>query len=110
MNSARANDFRGGCPLGSLASELADTDDVARDDVVGGYRRWQGAIRDGLGAMRARGALVDSADVDQLALALLTALQGGLLMAKTMRDGEPLRTALNTTIDHIASFATTGTT
>jgi hypothetical protein len=23
-----------------------------------------------------------------------------------MRDGEPLRTALNTTIDHIAAFAT----
>ncbi|BBX47184.1 TetR/AcrR family transcriptional regulator [Mycobacterium cookii] len=104
--SARANDFRGGCPLGSLASELADRDDVARNDVVVGYRRWQGAIRDGLGAMKARGALVESADVDQLAMALLAALQGGLLLAKTFRDGEPLRTALNTTIDHIASFAT----
>ena len=110
VERARANDFRGGCPLGSLASELADSDDVARDDVVAGYRRWQGAIRDGLAAMKVRGALVDSADVDQLALALLTALQGGLLLAKTLRDGEPLRTALNTTIDHIASFATTGTT
>jgi TetR/AcrR family transcriptional regulator, transcriptional repressor for nem operon len=110
VDSARANDFRGGCPLGSLASELADTDDVARDDVVVGYRRWQGAIRDGLAAMKARGALVESADVDQLAMALLAALQGGLLLAKTFRDGEPLRTALNTTIDHIASFAATGTT
>ncbi len=110
VDTARANDFRGGCPLGSLASELADSDDVARDDVVAGYRRWQMAIRDGLAAMKARGALADSADVDQLALALLTALQGGLLLAKTLRDGEPLRTALNTTIDHIASFATTGTT
>lgn len=71
-----------------------------------GYRRWQGAIRDGLGAMKARGALVESADVDQLAMALLAALQGGLLLAKTFRDDEPLRTALNATIDHIGSFAT----
>ena len=109
VEAARANDFRGGCPLGSLASELADRDDAARDDVVAGYRRWQGAIRDGLFAMKARGALVDGADVDQLAMALLTALQGGLLVAKALRDAEPLRTALNTTIDHIASFATTGT-
>ncbi len=110
VDAQRANDFRGGCPLGSLASELADSDDAAREDVVAGYRRWQGAIRDGLAAMKARGALVDGADVDQLAMALLTALQGGLLLAKTLRDGEPLRTALNTTIDHIASFDTTGTT
>lgn len=102
----QANDFRGGCPLGSLASELADSDDAAREDVVLGYQRWQGVIADGLAAMQKRGALVDGADVDQLALALLTALQGGLLLAKTQRDGKALRTALNTTIDHIASFAT----
>ena len=84
METARANDFRGGCPLGSLASELADRDDAARDDVVVGYRRWQGAIRDGLFAMKARGALVDGADVDQLAMALLTALQGGLLAGQDL--------------------------
>ncbi|WP_445169439.1 TetR/AcrR family transcriptional regulator [Mycolicibacterium sp. Dal123E01] len=109
VEAARANDFRGGCPLGSLASELADTDDSAREDAAAGYRRWQDTIRDGLAAMKARGALIDSADVEQLAVALLTALQGGLLVAKTLRDGEPLRIALNTTIDHIASFATTET-
>ena len=48
-------------PAGFVGYELADTDDVAREDVVVGYRRWQGAIRDGLGAMKARGALVESA-------------------------------------------------
>ena len=104
----RTNDFRGGCPLGSLASELADNDDAAREDVVAGYRRWQAAIAEGLAAMKDRGALVSGANVDQLATALLTALQGGLLLAKAQRDGEPLRIALNTTIDHIASFATAG--
>jgi TetR/AcrR family transcriptional repressor of nem operon len=109
VETSRANDFRGGCPLGSLASELADCDEIARDDVVIGYRRWRGAIRDGLFAMKVRGALVDDADVDQLAMALLTALQGGLLVSKALRDAEPLSTALNTTIDHVASFTTTGT-
>lgn len=109
VETAGANDFRGGCPLGSLASELADRDDAARDDVVAGYRRWQRVIRDGLFGMKARGTLADDTDVDQLAMALLAALQGGLLLAKVLRDAEPLRCALNTTIDHIASFATTGT-
>jgi TetR/AcrR family transcriptional regulator, transcriptional repressor for nem operon len=101
----RRNEFRGGCPLGSLASELAENDSAAREDIVAGYRRWQAAIRGGLAAIRDRGGLVDSADVDGLATALLTSLQGGLLLAKVLRDGEPLETALSTAIDHVATFA-----
>jgi AcrR family transcriptional regulator len=101
----RGSGFRGGCPLGSLASELAENDSAAREDIVTSYRRWQAAIRGGLAAMRDHGELVDSADVDQLATALLTTLQGGLLLAKALRDGRPLETALNTMIDHIATFA-----
>lgn len=101
----RRNEFRGGCPLGSLASELAENDSAARKDVVAGYRRWHAAIRDGLAAIRDRGGLVDSADVDGLATALLSSLQGGLLLAQVLRDGEPLETALSTAIDHVATFA-----
>ena len=100
----RANDFRGGCPLGSLAGELAEGDSAAREDIELGYRRWQGAIRAGLESMRDHGALVAEADVDQLATVLLTTLQGGLLLAKTLRDGTALQTSLNTVIDHIGSF------
>ena len=72
---------------------------------MAGYRRWHEAIRDGLVDLRDRGVLVDSADVDGLATALLTSLQGGLLLAKVQRDGQPLETALSTAIDHIATFA-----
>jgi TetR/AcrR family transcriptional repressor of nem operon len=101
----RRSGFRGGCPLGSLASELAENDSAAREDIVASYRGWQEAIRGGLAAMRDRGELVDSADVDKLATALLTTLQGGLLLTKALRDGAPLETALDTMIDHIATFA-----
>jgi len=100
----RANGFRGGCPLGSLASELADGDDAARDDLAAGYQRWRDAIRAGLVDMKERGDLVESADPDQLATALLTTLQGGLLLTKTLRNSEALETSLKTMIDHIASF------
>jgi TetR/AcrR family transcriptional repressor of nem operon len=110
VNVQRANDFRGGCPLGSLASELAEGDSAAREDLAASYRRWQGAIHGGLAAMRDRRELVADADVDKLATTLLTTLQGGLLLTKTLRDGEPLKTALNTVIDHIASFATDSST
>jgi TetR/AcrR family transcriptional regulator, transcriptional repressor for nem operon len=101
----RGNGFRGGCPLGSLASELVESDSAAREDVVAGYRRWHDTIRNGLGTLRDRGGLVASADIDKLATALLTSLQGGLLLAQVLRDGGPLKTALSTAIDYVATFA-----
>jgi TetR/AcrR family transcriptional repressor of nem operon len=93
--------YEGGCPLGSLGSELAETDAAARQDVERGFARWEEAIRDGLRAMYARGDLRRSADPDALALALLTALQGGLLMTKIRRDPAPLRTVLDVVLAHI---------
>ncbi len=100
----RDGGYRGGCPLGTLASELAESDANARKDLAAGYRRWQRAIRTGLDAMAKRGEFLPGTDIDGLATALLTALQGGLLLTKTLRDAEPLETALTTMIDHIESF------
>jgi TetR/AcrR family transcriptional regulator, transcriptional repressor for nem operon len=97
-------EYAGGCPLGSLGSELAGTDPAARRDVERGFARWEGAIRDGLRAMYARGDLRRGADPDALALALLTALEGGLLMTKIRRDPAPLRTVLDVVLAHIESL------
>jgi TetR/AcrR family transcriptional regulator, transcriptional repressor for nem operon len=94
----------GGCPLGSLGSELAETDAAARHEVERGFARWEEAIRDGLRAMYARGDLRRSADPDALALALLTALEGGLLMTQIRRDAAPLRTIMDVALAHIESL------
>ena len=96
--------YEGGCPLGSLGGELAETDAAARQDVERGFARWEGAIRDGLRAMYARGDLRRSADPDALALALLTALEGGLLMTQIRRDPAPLRAVLDVVLAHIESL------
>ena len=96
--------YEGGCPIGSLGSELAETDAAARQDVERGFARWEEAIRDGLRAMYARGDLRRSADPDALALALLTAYQGGLLMTKIRRDPAPLRAVLDVVLAHIESL------
>lgn len=96
--------YEGGCPMGSLGSELAETDAAARQDLERGFASWEEAIRDGLRAMYARGDLRRSADPDALALALLTALQGGLLMTKVRRDPAPLRTVLDVVLAHIESL------
>jgi len=91
----------GGCPVGSLASELADRDTEARIDLAAGFARWEQAIRTLLQAMKDRGELRPEADPDQLAMALLTALQGGLLLSQTRHDTVALEAVLDTMLDRI---------
>ena len=93
---------RGGCPIGAIGSQVAETNEDARLAVASGYLRWETAIRAGLTAMHRRGDL--AADPDDLALALLTALQGGLLMTQIHRNVRPLETTLDAVLDHIAAL------
>ncbi|HEY4279676.1 MAG TPA: TetR/AcrR family transcriptional regulator [Conexibacter sp.] len=97
--------FQGGCPIGSLAGELSEVDPDARADLADGFERWEGAIRVGLRAMHERGDLAADADPDKLALALLAAVQGGLLLTQVRREPAPLRAALDTVLDRIESLA-----
>jgi AcrR family transcriptional regulator len=95
----------GGCPIGSLASELSEHDTEARAALAVGFARWETAIRDGLMAMQDRGELGADADPEFLALATLTALQGGLLMSQARRDTVALRAVLDAMIDRIRCHA-----
>ena len=92
----------GGCPIGSLGSELAETDPEARAQVAEGFKRWEATIQTGLRSMHARGRLTPDTDPDTLALALLAALQGGLLLTQIERDTKPLEAALDTMLDLVA--------
>jgi len=96
---------QGGCPLGSLGSELAELDHVARHDVAAGFSRWESAIRACLRGMRDRGQLVPAADPGQLATAMLAALEGGLLLAQVERNVRPLAAALDVLISFTESLA-----
>lgn len=102
----RAHDCAGGCPLGSLAGELAESGDPAREELATGFARWETALREGLATMRERGELRAEADPGQLALALLSALQGGILLTQLRRDPAPMEAALDAVLDHIETFTT----
>ncbi len=58
----------------------------------------------GFAAMRDNGELAAEADLDELALTMMSALQGGLLMAQTTRSARPLELALNMALGHIAGY------
>lgn len=91
----------GGCPLGSLSSELAEANEPARTALAASFDRWEAPIRDGLRRMRDRGELHDDTDVDRLALGTLAALQGGLLLTQAKRDVGPLEAALDLAVSQI---------
>jgi TetR/AcrR family transcriptional repressor of nem operon len=102
----RELECRGGCPIGSIGGELAETDSLSRSDVASGFVRWEVAIRTGLRAMQARGGLRPEVDADELALATLTALQGGLLMTQIQRRTRPLEVVLDAMLDYVATLTT----
>jgi TetR/AcrR family transcriptional repressor of nem operon len=95
----------GGCPIGSMAAELAEDHPLARADLVVGFERWEAPIRAGLARMRARGDLRTDTDTDTLALALMVALQGGLLLTQTRRNTASLRAGLDTVLAQIRTYA-----
>jgi AcrR family transcriptional regulator len=99
---------QGGCRLGSLAGELAQSDPATRADLAAGFTRWETLFRNGLTAMRDRGDLRPDADPPALAAGLLASLQGGMLLTQTTRDIRHLQAALKAALDHLRSYATPG--
>jgi TetR/AcrR family transcriptional repressor of nem operon len=92
----------GGCPLGTLSTELAETMPEARIDLNMAFTRWEDGIRSGLRAMHERGEL--RADPNRLATALLAAVQGGLLLTQVRRNTKPLEAAIDAMLDYIESL------
>ena len=56
-------DAHGGCPIGSLASQLAERDEGARLALGDGFKRWEAEIRSGLEAMAAHAPSCASAAI-----------------------------------------------
>jgi TetR/AcrR family transcriptional repressor of nem operon len=98
--------FIGGCPIGSIGSELAELDERARRRVAASFDRWESGLRRGLTAMEQRGDL--HGDPEDLALAVLAALQGGLLLTQVQRSTRPLEKVLDTMIEHIGLLRNNG--
>jgi AcrR family transcriptional regulator len=101
----RATHGVGGCPIGSLASALADRSEDARKLLAKSFRRWESHLAAGLKAMQDHGTLSPRARPDDLATAIVSALQGGLLLAQTTRSTRPLELALDMALDHISAHS-----
>ena len=96
LTAAKRTKAKGGCALGSLAGQLAESDPEARALIAAGFDQWAAAIGDELRSLHADGKLPSGIDPDDLATTLLATLQGGLLLAQVLRDTRPFETAVDT--------------
>jgi TetR/AcrR family transcriptional regulator, transcriptional repressor for nem operon len=98
-------DGRYGCPLGSLANEVADQDSVARRKLHELFAAWEELFEDVLRRFQRDGVIPQDADVAQLATGFVAAVQGGYLLAQTSRDVTPMASAIDMVITHLQLLA-----
>lgn len=96
VTGLKSSQGKGGCALGSLGGQLAESDPEARALIATGFDQWAAAIGEGLRSLHAGGKLPSDIDPDDLATTLLATLQGGLLLAQVHRSTRPLETAVDT--------------
>lgn len=103
---AYEHSYREGCTLGSLASEIIKTDLDVRAELADAFDQWRDVFREGIERMQRLGQLGEEANPTELAYLLLSAFQGGMLLAQVARDIAPLKYALESAIDHVRTFET----
>lgn len=101
----RSRDLLGGCPIGSLAAEMADWDDELRAALARAFSEWEAYLARGLEAMRARGDLRPDARPEVVAETTLAMMQGGILLATTKKDIGTLEATQGGILTYLRSFA-----
>ena len=80
----RERGARNGSPFGNLAGELADSHEGFRRRLDRVFEEWAQALSELLDLMRAQ--LVDGVNTERLALFIVAALEGGMLLTRVKRD------------------------
>jgi len=90
-----------GCPIGSLAAEVAERNEGARLRAAAAFDAWEQLFADALDRMRERGELRADASPGPLATALLAGIEGGLLLSQTRKDAASLRIAVEAALARV---------
>jgi AcrR family transcriptional regulator len=83
-----------GCPIGTLATEIADRNEDARLQAAAGFDAWERLLADTLERMRQRGELRPDAEPAVLATGLLASIEGGMVLSQAHKDMTSLRIAV----------------
>lgn len=85
-----------GCPIGTLAAEVAGRNEDARLQAAAGFDAWERLLAGALERMRQRGELRAEAEPAVLAAGLLASIEGGMVLSQARKDMTSLRIAVET--------------
>jgi TetR/AcrR family transcriptional regulator, transcriptional repressor for nem operon len=83
-----------GCPIGTLAAEVADRNEDARLQAAAGFDAWERLLADALERIRQRGELRADAEPALLATGLLASIEGGMVLSQARKGMASLRVAV----------------
>ncbi len=86
---------RWACPIGSLANETASSDPELASMIADALTHWRNLLAAGVTQMKRAGEITADTDPDRAAAAILSAIQGGLVLSQPLRDPWPLEAALD---------------
>ena len=90
-----------GCPIGSLAAEVAERNEGARLRAAAAFDAWEGLFADALERMRRQGELRADASPAVLATALLASIEGGMVLSQTRKDPASLHIAVEAALGQV---------
>jgi TetR/AcrR family transcriptional regulator, transcriptional repressor for nem operon len=93
-----------GCPIGTLATEVAGRNEDARLQVAAGFDAWERLLADALERMRQRGELRADVSPAVLATGLLASIEGGILLSQTRQDAASLRIAVEAGLGQVRAY------
>ncbi|HXH82368.1 MAG TPA: TetR family transcriptional regulator C-terminal domain-containing protein [Candidatus Tectomicrobia bacterium] len=86
LDAQRQSRCVGGCPMGNLASELADVHDGFRARLASVFEAWRERLTVALREAQARGEAGPDCDPEAVARFLVAALEGAILLTKVTKD------------------------
>jgi AcrR family transcriptional regulator len=90
----------------ALAGQLGKSDAATRDTLAAGYSQWIELMENAIQRMKDHGVVVADADPRKLALAIVSAHQGGATLAFTYRAEWPHADAVRFAVNYVRMFAT----
>jgi TetR/AcrR family transcriptional repressor of nem operon len=93
-----------GCPIGTLATEVAGRNEEARLQAAAGFDTWEQLLSDALERMRQDGELRADARPAVLATGLLASIEGGMVLSQARKDTASLRVAVEAGLARVRAF------
>ena len=93
-----------GCPIGTLATEVAGRNEDARLQAAAGFDAWERLLADALERMRQRGELRSDAQPASLATGLLASIEGGMVLSQARKDMASLRIAVDAGLGQVRTY------